>query len=93
MPAAHRIGDLASGHGCHPANMSISGSPNVFVNNIPSVRVTDVFSVHCCGSNCHASVQIGGAPAVFTNNLAQARIGDPIDCGEINATGSPNVFS
>jgi len=46
MPASVRKGDIGSGHSCHyPPKATKSGSPNVFVNDIPAVRVRDSFAL------------------------------------------------
>lgn len=93
MPAAHRLGDVCTGHSCYPPRPNIQASPNVFVNGIPWHRQTDAWAVHCCGPPCHASVLCAGSPTVFVNSLEAARIGDPVCCGSAAATGSPNVFA
>ena len=93
MPAAARLGDLCTGHDCHPPRPNVSGSPNVFSNGLPAHRVTDAWAVHACGSDAHASIQATGSPNVFVNGLPLARIGDAVACGSAVATGSPNVFA
>lgn len=93
MPAAHRLGDICTGHACFPPRPNIQGSPNVFVNNIPIHRETDAWAVHCCGAACHGGNLAAGSPDVFVNGLQFARIGDPVDCGSFAATGSPDVFA
>ena len=91
MPAAARLGDLDTGHGCFPPRPSVQGSPNVFVNFMPAHRQGDAWAVHCCVS-CHASALAQGSATVFANGLQFGRIGDPVACGSQVATGSPNVF-
>lgn len=96
MPASVRKGDTESGHSCHyPATAATSGSPDVFVNDIPAVRVGDSYAAHGC-SSCpapdHARKQAKGSPTVFINGRPAARIGDAIDCGGQAQTGSGNVF-
>lgn len=93
MPAASRLGDLCTGHGCFPPRPSIAASPNVFVNGIPKLRVSDPYAVHDC-ADCadHGGVVQAGSQTVFVNGLAAARIGDPVDCGSAIAEGSTNVF-
>lgn len=93
MPPVARLGDICTGHGCFPPRPNISGSPNVFANMIPVHRQGDAWAVHCCPPPCHAGVLARGAPTVFANNRQVGRIGDPVSCGSLVATGSPNVFA
>lgn len=92
MPAAHRLGDICTGHGCFPPRSNAGASPDVLVNGIPLHRQTDPWETHCCGPPCHAGSLAAGSSTVFANNLQAARIGDPVDCGSAAATGSPDVF-
>lgn len=94
MPAAVRLGDVCTGHGCFPSRPNDEGSPNVFVNDLPSHRLTDHWVTHCCPppSPCHDSVAAEGSPNVFVNDLPKCRIGDAVACGSTMATGSNNVF-
>lgn len=92
MPAAHRLGDLDTGHGCWPPRPNDQASPNVFTNGIANHRQTDHWSTHCCPPPCHDSNLAAGSPTVYINGLQAARIGDPVACGSACATGSPDVF-
>ena len=92
MPAAVRLGDISTGHGCWPPRPNDSASPNVFINSIPSHRVGDHWPTHCCTPGCHDGNQATGSPNVFVNGRPKARVGDSISCGDFNAQGSPNVF-
>ncbi|MGP9633797.1 PAAR domain-containing protein [Halomonas sp. AOP43-A1-21] len=92
MPAAHRLGDMCTGHGCYSPRPNIEGSPNVFVNGKPAHRVGDAWAVHCCGSSCHGGQAATGSPNVFVNGKPKCRIKDAVNCGSMMATGSPNVF-
>lgn len=41
MQPAHRRSDIGSGHSCHfPPTLATGGSPNIFVNNKPLMRVS-----------------------------------------------------
>lgn len=93
MPAICRLGDMCSGHDCHPPRPNSSASPNVFANMMPIHRQTDKWVVHCCGKSCHPSVLASGCSTVYANNLQVGRIGDPVACGSVVASGSPNVFA
>jgi len=71
------------------------GSEDVFVNNLPALRVTDM-GIHalCCGPNTWIAVQ--GSSTVFINNLPAHRLGDmDMHCGGpgFMVEGSPNVFT
>jgi len=95
MPPAHRKGDIGSGHSCHfPPSIAKSGSPNVFVNGRPLMRVGDSYTPHGCGT-CgeppHERKVVVGSSSVFVNGRPAARVGDAIDCGGNAQTGSPNV--
>ena len=95
LPAA-RLGDIGSGHSCHyPPSPAVEGSPNVIINWRPAVRKGDAYAVHGC-SVCpappHSRKLAKGSPTVFFNGKQAGRIGDPIDCGGVDITGSPNVF-
>jgi uncharacterized Zn-binding protein involved in type VI secretion len=92
MAAVTRLGDICTGHGCWPPRTNIQGSPNVFINGLPAVRLGDAWSIHCCKKSCHAGTQSGGSNRTFVNGLSVARIGDGISCGSFSAQGSPNTF-
>lgn len=91
MPAAVRIGDRSLGH-CFEPRPNINGSPNVFINGRAAHTIGGKWPVHSCGKQKHPSTTVKGAPNVFINGKAAARIGDRLDCGDICAQGSPNVF-
>lgn len=91
MTGAVRLGDVCTGHGCFPSRPNVQGSPNVFVNGIPSHRLGDAWSVHCCVS-CHGSNACQGSPNVYVNGLPKCRIGDAVCCGSAMATGSSDVI-
>jgi uncharacterized Zn-binding protein involved in type VI secretion len=73
---------------------AITGSPNVLVNNLPALRVTDS-GIHaaCCGPNTWLALQ--GSTTVLINNLAAHRVFDlDMHCGGPGrmVQGSPNVL-
>ncbi len=94
MPAAVRLSDRCTGHGCWPPRPNAGASGDVFANGRGAHRVGDPWQPHTCPSipETHASTQASGSPTVFVNGRAWARVGDAIACGSANATGSPNVF-
>jgi uncharacterized Zn-binding protein involved in type VI secretion len=72
------------------------GSPNVFANNIPVSRQSDVNTVHLLpGSPCpaHTAPIAVGSATVFINNLGCGRVGDALTTCTAVAAGSPNVFA
>lgn len=93
MPAVARLGDMCTGHGCHPSRPNVGGSHNVFVNGIPAHRQNDHWPTHCCGDDCHDGVLAAGCPGVYVNGLELGRVGDPVNCGSHVAMGSGNVFA
>ena len=94
MPAVTRIGDADVTH-CSGMVRAV-GSPNVFANNIPISRQSDVNTGHklpapVCPS--HSAPIAKGSGTVFINNLGCGRIGDAISGCTSVAAGSPNVFA
>jgi uncharacterized Zn-binding protein involved in type VI secretion len=102
MAAQGRLGDKArafsDAHGCPAcphvvAGPGISGSPNVFVNNRPALRVSDR-GMHgaCCAGNTW--VAQAGSATVFINGKPAHRVGDvTVHCGDRGELieGSANV--
>ncbi len=83
MPKAARKGDK----GRHDKEdlTAVQGSPNVFINGQPAVRLGDVYQSEAHpASSGSATVNINGRPAV--------RIGDTLGGHATASTGSPNVF-
>ncbi len=69
----------------------IQGSPNVFANGQPVVRIGDAVQPH--GRGPHAGpVMVGGSGNVKANGIGVSRAGDAASCGH-SATGSGNVFA
>jgi uncharacterized Zn-binding protein involved in type VI secretion len=86
-----RIGDKTTGHGCHPPQTIIQGSPNVFLNGLAVARVGDSVSAHTCGSNTHDGVINSGGSNIFVNGQEIALIGSPVSCGGAVAQGSSDT--
>jgi uncharacterized Zn-binding protein involved in type VI secretion len=63
-------GKMCCEHGC--AGPATTGSPDVYVNNLPALRVTDT-GIHgtCCGSNTWVALK--GSLVVTINNLPAHR--------------------
>ena len=94
MPAITRKGDADVPH-CS-GMVRDAHSPNVFCNNIPISRQTDVNTGHLLpGAPCpsHSAPIAVGSTTVFINNLGCGRVGDAISGCTSVAEGSPNVFA
>jgi len=94
MPAVTRIGDADVPH-CS-GMVRAQGSGDVFVNNIPVSRQTDVNTGHLLpGDPCpsHNAPITTGSTTVFINNLGCGRVGDAVTGCTSVAAGSPNVFA
>jgi uncharacterized Zn-binding protein involved in type VI secretion len=90
MPQAVRVGDFCTGHGCFPSRPNLSGSADVFCNDIPAHRVGDIWDIHAC-AGIHGGITVSGSPDVFVNDMQLARVGDQVDCGSLILNGSPDV--
>jgi len=103
MPEAGRLGDISKvdsdSHGCpgcpHTAlGPAIIGSPDVFINNMPALRVGDMgMHAPCCGPNIWTASK--GSGTVVINNRGAHRKGDEdTHCGGSGKLilGSNNVF-
>ena len=103
-PPQSRLGDKsmvpADSHGCpacpHPCiGPAVGGSPDVYVNGLPALRVGDP-GIHaaCCGPNTWTAK--AGSGSVFINGKKAHRQGDSDKhCGGTGqmVEGSPNVFT
>jgi uncharacterized Zn-binding protein involved in type VI secretion len=88
MPAAHRLGDICSGHGVCPPRPTIAGSENVMINMLNAQRIGDPYDPHCA----HDSQCAQGSPDVMINNIGAVRFGDAVSCGGVANMASENVF-
>lgn len=71
---------------------NIVGSPNVFVNDKPAVRIGDSVLPH--GRRQHnTAVMATGSSTVFANSIPVSRNGDIANCGHSSAGGSSDVFA
>lgn len=103
MPGACRLGHMAEAqadaHGCiacphHVKGPATTGSPDVKINNMPALRVTDM-GVHapCCGPNMWSAGK--GSGTVTINFLPAVREGDMTQhCGGVGqmVEGSQDVI-
>ena len=90
-----RLGDFGIPH-CSPYVIA-TGSPSVFVNNLPMAALGDISSPHLLPAKPTCVPHVGfialGSFSVFVNGRPVARVGDPLaTCTKI-ATGSFDVFT
>lgn len=103
MPGQSRLGDQSfvpvdthlkncCPHACK--GPAIRGSPNVFVNFLPALRVTDNGThATCCGANTWIATK--GSSTVFINSLPAHRLFDEdMHCGGLGymIEASPDVI-
>ena len=92
--AVCRKGDTSSGHGGFYPRPNDQGASNVLINGIGAHVQGMHWQIHCDPSpSCHDGVLSGGSGTVFVNGKPLGRVGDDISCGDVVATGSPNVFA
>jgi uncharacterized Zn-binding protein involved in type VI secretion len=84
MQPAARIGDAI----CHGGAV-VSGSEDVFINNIPASAVG--LSAAACALH-GGTVVASGSSTVTINGCPAARIGDVTGCGSAIVSGSGNVL-
>jgi uncharacterized Zn-binding protein involved in type VI secretion len=99
MPAAVRIGDMSTGHGCFPPTPLVqSPVSKTFINGIKPgvVNPGSTHSTHVCGIVVHPQgaprSHVSGSGNTFIEGFSAARIGDNIACGDAVGQGSPNTF-
>ena len=96
MPPVVRHRDICTGHDCWPPRENRTVSNNVFVNDRGAHRQSDSWKVHCrqcIPIQCHDAILSRGSRTVYVNSRQLGRIGDPVSCGSLCATGSPNVIA
>lgn len=86
--------DVSTGHGCFASTPTATGSVTVFTDQLPQVRMTDMYQMHCCPlMGCHAPMASQGSVTVFSDQLAKHLMGHACDCGDFAATGSLTTFA
>lgn len=94
MPAAARIGDATTGHGCWPPTVVATGSQRVTADGIGIARAgVDEAVPHTCPPipETHTPHCQDGSQRVFIDGWPAFRVGDGYDCGDAQAEGSPRV--
>jgi hypothetical protein len=91
---AIRVGDVSTGHGCWPPTTAAVGSVTSFTDQLPQVRMTDAYVLHCCPGppGCHPVMAAQGSQTAFTDQLASHCVGHALSCGDIAAIGSLTSF-
>lgn len=84
--------DPSAGHGYPPRPTDYAGQGSVYVNGILSTVVGAHYPTHCL-EDCHDGIASAGSSSVFAGGINIHRIGDAISCGDVSASGSPNVFA
>jgi len=97
IPVVRMGVDICSGHpgypGFFPPRPSLAGSPDVFADGLPVVRMGDSWAPHTNIFSVHPGAGVGGSPTVFVNGVPVMRASDPLDCGSVCALGSSTVFA
>jgi len=93
MPAASSHPANTTGHaGFHPT-LSAAGAPTVFINGKPAMISGIPFIVHSNPSpSAHVGTSDSGSGSVSICGQPACRVGDSLSCGDVIASGSPNVF-
>ncbi|MEO0913109.1 MAG: PAAR domain-containing protein [Pseudomonadota bacterium] len=92
MPKAFRLGDIAEGHDLCPPTPAIEGSPTVFVEGKPVVRLGDQCAPHGSKDHpVHPRSMSAGSGTVFVDGKPATRVGDAVSCGGDAAAGSGTV--
>jgi len=92
LKGVSRLGDITTGHGCHPPVIGAEASLNVYVNNLPAHKVGDKTVPHTCGTDVHPDVMSSGSTTVYINGTQAMTIGGLLTPGGTMAEGSHNVF-
>lgn len=91
MPAAVRLGDTCSGHGCFPPRPTITAASKFIVEGAAAHRVGDQLAPHTCVVT-HGGVTVVGSSKFIVEGTPIARIGDAVDCGSVLMTGASKFF-
>ena len=91
MSVAATIGSMSAGH-CFFPRPTTQGSSNVLINGLPAHTIGMSWPIHNCGKFFHPSFTAMGSPNVLVNGKPLARVGDRLSCGDMIASGSPNVL-
>ena len=94
MPACTRVGvDKSAGHCFESRAADTAGQSTVSINSILATVVGAHYPTHSCGTSSHDGLASTGSSTVSIEGKPIHRIGDDIDCGDVSAAGSRNVFA
>jgi uncharacterized Zn-binding protein involved in type VI secretion len=94
MPACTRVDvDKSAGHRYPPRAPDEAGQSTVTINNLLATVVGAHYPVHRFMLGSHEGYASAGSSTVFIEGKPIHRIGDDIDCGDVSASGSRNVFA
>jgi uncharacterized Zn-binding protein involved in type VI secretion len=92
MPAAARLNDPDTSDGVIVGAVA----SKTVINGVPVALVGSIDSAHSPWGPPHpphaAATIISGSSTVICEGKAVARVGDPLSCGHVIASGSPNVI-
>jgi uncharacterized Zn-binding protein involved in type VI secretion len=94
MPAASRLTDMSTGHGCFPPTAVNGGvASKTSIEGLMAAFIGSTHPPHSCGTTTHAgrTITSGSAKTSIEGNPA-ARIGDSISCGDVMAQGASKTF-
>jgi uncharacterized Zn-binding protein involved in type VI secretion len=96
MPAASRLGDLSTGHGCFPPTaITTDVCSKTTIEGPKAAHVGSKHATHACPPVVHptsARPITSGAPKTTIEGSPAARIGDPIGCGDAVGQGASKTF-
>jgi len=94
MPPIVRLGDTGSGHGSFPPTNVCNNSDDSNANSLGICRQGDCLGSHGSPSPSppHSRAACGGSSDTFVNSRPVIRIGDPVCCGGMLVTGSPDII-
>ncbi len=86
--------DICTGHDACPSRKAVEGSPDVFIDGHPVVRLGDLWASHGCPAHApHQGRVMQASDEVTVNDLPVVRVGDPLDCGGVVKTGSEALYA
>ena len=94
MPAACRLGDSSTGHGCFPPTTVNGGvASKTSIQGAMAAFIGSTHPPHSCGTTVHAGRSISsGSGKTFIEGSPAARIGDSISCGDAMGQGASKTF-
>lgn len=92
MPSVCRIGDMTEGHG-YFATPVATGTGTVLVNGLGAAILGGQCVEHSMPqSTSHVPMLSVGSTTVLMEGKGAVRTGDPTECGDVLAAGSPDTI-